>query len=90
MSTGAAACLLVYPEEKQSNSYPIKASESEVNYQSKVSEYLKTKANKLVFDTEDVSIPMYLYRIDLSGTMKNTVRSLASLCLLVERILQND
>lgn len=90
LSIGAAACLLVYPEEKQSNSYPIKASESEVNYQSKVSEYLKTKANKLVFETEDVSIPMYLYRIDLSGTMKNTVRSLASLCLLIERILEND
>lgn len=72
--------ILVFPHGKSVHQCPIKASESEVSYNTKIEKYMNNCQQYVFFDNE---INLSQYFINLSGTLHNTEKSVASLCKLI-------
>jgi hypothetical protein len=78
---GSRYCILVYPGINPKIQYPLKTSESDAVYslrRSKVLVNLKSKSAVKIFSKDEIYIIIYV--IDLAGNLKNTKRSIASLC----------
>ena len=84
-------CILVYPGYRPRIQYPIKSSESEGAYaekrSQKLAEILKDNSTTLF---RDRSIRIIIYNVDLSGSVRNSIKSVAGLCQLVTDIIQED
>lgn len=82
-------CILAYPGANPSLQYAIRSSESEAAYESRRN---RKKKQLLVSSTFNVlskdSIKVVAYCIDLSGTLRNTRKSVASLCQLIVDMLE--
>lgn len=80
-------CILIYPGLNPKFQYPIKISEGASAYRKKVKKSvleLKSKNSITVFGQEGIKIIPYI--IDLKGSLRNTKKSVASLCQLVADI----
>jgi 5-methylcytosine-specific restriction endonuclease McrBC regulatory subunit McrC len=85
---GVRDCVLVYPAYKPRIQYPLKASEGEESYNlkksQKMQEILTSSSTKIFLDE---SVRIIIYNIDLSGSVRNSVKSVAGLCQLVADIM---
>lgn len=81
--------VLVYPSTEDVAQYPIRKSGSEASYQARVKKFIKSGGlRKLAIFYTGEPISIYLYQIDLTGSMANTISSMATLCVLVESLLK--
>ncbi|AZZ37452.1 hypothetical protein CIK05_11830 [Bdellovibrio sp. qaytius] len=87
-SLGAKSAVLLYPSVNPKVEYPVKASESEAAYANKVLKYYATEqgAGFSIKNPTDESLKLYKYQIDLGGSLQNTIRSLAGICLFIESV----
>lgn len=84
----AESGILIYPTASKCLQFPIRASESPSSYETKKSIFMKNaiKQRRNFFQNNQNKIELFLYQIDLSGSMQNTLKSIASLCLLIETL----
>lgn len=85
---GIRDCILVYPAYKPRIQYPLKASEGEEAYIAKKNQKMQeilTSTSSTIFLDESVRI--IIYNVDLSGSVRNSVKSVAGLCQLVADIM---
>lgn len=89
LNLGVKDSILVFPSCTPSPQFPIKTSESAEAYEAKINRFVA--ADQAYHRTLIVGTPchfsLYVYYIDLSGPMENTLRSIASLCLFAEYLV---
>ena len=81
---GVQNCILVYPSYKPAIQYPIKGSESDDAYKQKKAEKFEQileSNSTLLFN--DSSVRITIYNVDLSGRVRNSVKSVAGLCQFI-------
>lgn len=85
---GAVSAILVYPATNPPVQFPIRTAESEAKYLTRVERFLDSaKTQTFIFFPASLEKQnLITYQIDLDGTMADTVKSLVSLCLMVERL----
>ena len=90
LNLGIKSAILVYPATSGAHQYPIRYSESENSHNLKVEKFLalSQELKRTMVATTPCKFDLYIYNIDLSGTMENTIRSVASLCLFIEHLLE--
>jgi 5-methylcytosine-specific restriction endonuclease McrBC regulatory subunit McrC len=91
-TTKAMSGILVYPESSSVCSFPIPGSESTSSYSNKVRSY-RDRAHifeRTFFPSNKVPLNIRSYFIDLSGSMANTIKSLASLAYLIDFMTKSD
>ena len=84
----ATAGLLVYPAVNPKIQFPIRTSESDKNYNERITKFENSKENNFIefFNKKYVTQTVVAYEINLGGTMADTIKSIVSLCLLIERL----
>ncbi len=87
--------VLVYPGNKENCSkYPIPSSEGRVAYENKRSravEKIRSDSKSYVkLSFENHSVDIYFWRVDLTGTMKETEHSFAQLALFLTDLSKNE
>jgi|GEM_PF-4019402 len=90
---GIDRCLLLYPGAKVPLQFPFKGSQSKDVHKKQVTRFVD-KIMELdtykVFSKRRDPIILNSYSIDLGGDMSNTEKSVASFCLFIEYLLENE
>lgn len=84
--------LLVYPSDKKvSTKYPIQGAESKNAYDTKrvkaFKNILKQNCYKIFSKQKNRSIYLFVWKIDMTGTISQSEKSIASLCLFLNDLL---
>ncbi len=88
---GTAKAMLVYPTTHDVEQFPIKKAESAAGYQTKIRNFRerhRTSEPTLRLGANEVTL--FLYQVDLSGSMANTAESLASLAMFIDFLLTQE
>lgn len=87
-AVSATAGLLVYPAVDPVIQFPIRTSESDKKYEERIEKFDNNEENKflLFFKQKEIAQTLVAYEINLGGPMSETVKSIVSLCLLIERL----
>lgn len=90
LNLGIKTAILVYPATYGMPQYPIRFSESEISHNRKVEKFLISieRFKRTMVAKTPCKFDLYAYNIDLSGPMENSIRSIASLCLFIEYLLE--
>jgi len=84
----ATAGLLVYPAVNPKIQFPVRTSESDKNYDERIKKFEMNAENNFIkfFNKKFITQTVVAYEINLGGTMADTIKSIVSLCLLIERL----
>jgi len=84
----AVGALLLYPSDREIHPFPLPKSESQVNYEERVSKYLElTDANRFLVFNHGSDVKLIPWQIDLSGSLENTELSITRLCFFIGMLL---
>ena len=88
---GTTQAMLVYPTTEEVDSFPIKKSESASKYAEKVETFRELREiSEPILSLGSNKVTLIPYQVDLSGTMINTAKSLASLAMYIDFLLTMD
>ena len=83
--------MLVYPTTQEVDSFPIKKSESASKYAERVETFRELREiSEPILSLGSDKVTLIPYQVDLSGTMMNTAKSLASLAMYIDFLLTMD
>jgi hypothetical protein len=80
--------MLVYPAVDPEIQFPIRTSESDKKYEERIEKFENNEENNFLrfFKQKEITQTLVAYEINLGGAMSDTVKSIVSLCLLIERL----
>lgn len=90
-SFGSKYAFLVYPGENPKLQFPLRSSESESAFKTKCESFIVKYREQQCFKIfEDNSVFLFIYHIDLSGSIYNTEKSVASFCQFLSYLSENE
>lgn len=85
---GSNKCILLYPSISPKHEFPLRASESDSSYEAKINKFLRSEIGSgvSVANPNGEPVQLFKYQIDLSGSLQNTIKSIAGACLFLENL----